>query len=146
MTSYGQYFPSLTLILLAKWTSSVECCLEIFEDALSAIGASITNNHKHSEFSLLCDALSIKSSVFCSRSTREYKGLVNYVDGIVVSEENAVTIERTIFMLDSFKGHRKCPIYSMLDDKLSSSYLYFLLCCALGLCSILNFLILLFVA
>ena len=84
----------------------------IFEDALSAIRASITNNHKHSEFSLLYDALSIKSSVFHSRSTREYKGLVNYVDGIVVSEEKAVTIERTIFMLVNFKGHRKCPIYS----------------------------------
>ena len=67
---------------LSKWTSSVECQPGIFSDALSSIGESIITNPDHADCALLCDAMSIKSSVFYSRSSGEYEGFVNYGDGM----------------------------------------------------------------
>ena len=48
---------------LSKWTSSMECQPGIFSDALLSIGESIITNPDHADCALLCDAMSIKSSV-----------------------------------------------------------------------------------
>ena len=60
---------------------------------------------------------------------------MNYGDGIVVPDEDIVATEAMVLMLVSFKGHWKCPIGYVLDDKLNSSDSHSLLCQALDMCS-----------
>ena len=62
-------------------------------DVLQNLKAKIDENPAHAECALLCDAMSIKSSVYYNHSTGDYNGYVNYGDGIVVLDEDVVAKE-----------------------------------------------------
>ena len=60
---------------------------------------------------------------------------VNYGDGIVVPDEDAVAKEALVFMLVSFRGHWKYTVGYILDDTVNAEDLHCLLSRLLDLCA-----------
>ena len=58
---------------LTEWTSSVECEPGIFMDVLKNLNSRIKENPTHADCVLICDAMSIKSSVFYNPTTGNYQ-------------------------------------------------------------------------
>ena len=120
---------------LTEWTSSVECEPGIFMDVLKNLNSRIKENPTHADCVLICDAMSIKSSVFYNPTTGNHQGYIDYGDGIEVPDVDIAATEATVFMLVSFRGHWKYPIGYVLDNKLNAQDLRCLLSRALYLCS-----------
>ena len=120
---------------LGEWTSSVNCEPGFFMDVLKSLKEKINKNPTHAECALLCDAMSIMSSVVYNNSTGNYDGYVNYGPGIVVPDEDIVAKEALVFMLVSFRGHWKYPVGYVLDDKINAKDLNCLLSRIIDLCA-----------
>ena len=118
---------------LCIWTSSVKCEPGFFNDVFDMLQLKVKENPSHADCGLICDAMAIKESVFYNKSTGKYDGYVNYGDGIVLTDENIVATEATVFMLVSFRGQWKYPVGYILDDKVNAKELYSLLTTVLDL-------------
>ena len=120
---------------LCIWTSSVKCEPGFFNDVFEMLKEKVSKNPSHAECGLICDAMSIKESViYYNKSTGKYDGYVNYGEGIVLSDENVVASEATVFMLVSFRGQWKYPVGYVLDAKVDAKELHSLLSKVLELC------------
>ena len=120
---------------LTEWTSSVKCEPGIFIDVLKSLSTRIRENPTHGDCVLICDAMSIKSSIFYNPVTGNYEGYVDYGDGNEVPDDNIIATEASVSMLVSFRGHWKYLIRYVLDDKLNANDLKCLLSRALTLCA-----------
>ena len=74
----------------------------------------------NADCSLVCDAMTIKSSTIHNKMTESFEGFVNFGKYIGVDDENEIASDGVVFMLVSFRKSWKYPIGYILTSKQST--------------------------
>ncbi|CAK8674242.1 unnamed protein product [Clavelina lepadiformis] len=120
---------------LADWASSVNCEPGFFIDVFSHLQKKANTDKTYSDCALMCDAMHIRSHTPFNKFTGKYEGFVNYGEGILPFDTEAVASEALVFMLVGLQGCWKYPVGYVLCNKMTATDLKLLIFKAIEIAS-----------
>ena len=100
---------------LSYWSSIADCSVGFFKDVFAGLKKKVDEDPLNADCSLVCDAMSIKSSTSYNKVTGSFEGFVDFGKDIVVDDE--IAIDALVFMLVSLRKSWKYPTRYILTSK-----------------------------